>query len=76
MRRVMHAEAAREIRAAFETEEAFAGRAAAGRALAGALEKSGDRRGAAAVLSRAAAAREEIGSGRDRHRADPARASP
>ncbi len=50
----LHAEAAREIRAAFETDEPFAGRASAGRVLAGALEKSGDPRGAAAVLSRAA----------------------
>ncbi len=51
----LHAEAAREIRAAFESDEPFAGRAAAGRVLAGALEKSGDRRGASAVLSAAAA---------------------
>jgi soluble lytic murein transglycosylase len=51
----LHAEAAREIRAAFETDEPFAGRAAAGRVLAGALEKSGDPRGAMAVLSSAAA---------------------
>ncbi len=50
----LHVEAAREIRAAFETDEPFAGHASAGRVLAGALEKSGDLRGAAAVLSRAA----------------------
>jgi soluble lytic murein transglycosylase len=51
----LHAEAAREFRAALETDEPFAGRASAGRVLAGALEKSGDLRGAAAVLARAAA---------------------
>ncbi len=50
-----HGEAAREIRAAFESDEPFAGRASAGRLLAGALERSGDLRGAAAVLARAAA---------------------
>jgi soluble lytic murein transglycosylase-like protein len=47
------AEAAREAKAAFETEEPFAGHVAAGRALASALEKSGDPRGAAAVLAKA-----------------------
>jgi soluble lytic murein transglycosylase-like protein len=55
------AEAAREYRAAFETEENFASRTACGRALAVALEKLGDRKGAAAVLSKASgtAARSE-----------------
>ena len=43
--------AAREYRAAFETEESFAARAAAGRALAAALEKRGDRKGAGAALA-------------------------
>jgi soluble lytic murein transglycosylase-like protein len=47
-------EAAREYRAAFETEEPFAARASAGRALAGVLEKRGDLTGASAALSRAA----------------------
>src|SRR5262245_12340733 len=42
----LNSEAAREARAAFETEEPFAGRFAAGRALASALEKTGDRGGA------------------------------
>jgi soluble lytic murein transglycosylase len=52
----LHEEAARAFRAAFETEEAFAARAAAGRALAGALERSGDVKGAAAVLAKVAGA--------------------
>ena len=52
----MHEEAAREIRAAFETEEPFAARVASGRALAASLEKSGDGKGAALVLARTAAA--------------------
>lgn len=51
----LHAEAAGEARAAFETEEPFAGRVAAGRLLASNLEKSGDPRGAGAVLARVAA---------------------
>lgn len=50
----LHEEAARAFRAAFETEEAFAARGAAGRALAGALETSGDTRGAVAVLAKTA----------------------
>jgi soluble lytic murein transglycosylase-like protein len=48
-------EAAREYRAAFETEEDFAARVSAGRALAAALEKRGDLKGAEEVLSRMAA---------------------
>src|SRR5262249_57248143 len=52
----LQAEAAREARAAFETEEPFSGHVAAGRALASALEKSGDARGAAAALAKAAEA--------------------
>jgi peptidoglycan lytic transglycosylase len=51
----MHEEAARELRAAFEAEEPFAGRVSAGRALAAALEKSGDSKEAARVLARTAA---------------------
>ncbi len=47
----LHAQAARALRAAFETEEPFARRVAAARELASALEKSGDRAGAAAVLA-------------------------
>jgi len=47
-------EAAREYRAAFETEEAFAARGSAGRALAAALEKRGDLRGAGVVLYKVA----------------------
>ena len=50
------AEAAKEAREAFETEEPFAGRVAAGRALASALEKTGDLRGAMRALKAAAAA--------------------
>src|SRR5947207_4101722 len=46
--------AAREFRAAFETEEAFAARAAVGRVLAATLERRGDRKGAGAVLARVA----------------------
>jgi len=52
----LNAEAAREARAAFETEEPFSGRVAAGRALATALEKAGDPLGAEQVLKAAAAA--------------------
>ncbi len=52
----LHAQAARALRAAFETEEPFARRVAAARELASALEKSGDRAGAAAVLAKAAPA--------------------
>src|SRR5260221_10356568 len=55
--------AAREYRAAFETEESFAARAAAGRALAAALEKRGDRKGAGAALARVAAAASRSGPG-------------
>src|SRR5262249_9208242 len=60
----LNVEAAREARIAFETEEPFAGRAAAGRTLASALEKAGDPRGAAAALETAsgAASRAEAAS--------------
>jgi soluble lytic murein transglycosylase-like protein len=55
-------EAAREYRLAFETEEAFSARAAAGRALAAALEKHGDRKGAGAALARVAAGASRSGA--------------
>ena len=48
-------EAAREYRAAVDTEEPFAGRVPAGRALSSVLERRNDARGAAAVLARTAA---------------------
>jgi len=51
----MHEEAARELRDAFEAGEPFAGHISAGRALAEALEKSGDSKEAARVLARTAA---------------------
>ena len=54
--------AAREYRAAFETEESFSARAAAGRALAAALEKSGDRKGAGAALARVASGASRSGA--------------
>src|SRR5438128_1662964 len=54
--------AAREYRAAFETEEAFAARPAAGRALATALEKRGDRKEAGAALARVAAGASRSGA--------------
>ena len=47
--------AARAFREAFETEEAFAARAAVGRVLAAALEKRGDKKGAGSILARVAA---------------------
>jgi soluble lytic murein transglycosylase-like protein len=57
----LHGRAARTFRAAFETEEPFARRIAAARELAAALEKSGDRAGAAAALARGA----EVATGSD-----------
>jgi tetratricopeptide (TPR) repeat protein len=54
--------AAREYRAAFETEEPFAARATAGRALAAALEKRGDRKGAGEALARVAAGASRSGA--------------
>ena len=51
----LHGQAARAFRAAFETDEPFARRVAAARELASALEKGGDRVGAAAVLAKTAA---------------------
>lgn len=54
--------AAREYRAAFDTEESFAARAASGRALAAALEKRGDRKGAGAALARVAAGASRSGA--------------
>lgn len=50
----LHGQAARTLREAFETGEPFARRAAAGRELAAALDKGGDRAGAAAVLAKTA----------------------
>ena len=50
----LHAEAAAEARAAFETEEPFAGRVRAGQLLASELEKTGNAKAAAAVLASAA----------------------
>jgi peptidoglycan lytic transglycosylase len=51
----LHGEAAGEARAAFETEEPFSGRFAAGRLLAASLEKTGNVREASAALGKVAA---------------------